>query len=217
MSGPKRSNIPSRRAAERRTPRRLPPANRGGDAGDGWRSDRAQTTLDFAIGISVFLAVILFVFAFVPGILQPFNLSGEADTALAERIASDISQGKLGDASTPYVLESSCAVQFFDETDGPPSHCNYGGDDLHERLGVGNTYNLNVTLEGAFSGTNSELACWDSDTQKLYEAGTGSCSGGNSVTLAAGGIPPQANDATVTARRVVSLHQQNLTLKVVVW
>jgi len=171
--------------------------------------------LDFAIGISVFLAVILFVFAFVPGILEPFNLSGEADTALAERVASDISQAKLGDASTPYVLESSCAVQFFDETDGPPSHCNYGGDDLHERLGVDNTYNLNVTLEGAFSGTSSELACWDSDTEKIVAASA--CGGSDPIALAAGGAPPQANDATVTARRVVSLHQQNLTLKVVVW
>jgi hypothetical protein len=173
--------------------------------------DRAQTTLDFAIGVSVFLAIVVFVFAFVPGILEPFNLSGEADSALADRVASDLSQAKLGNASEPYVLDSSCAVQFFDEANGPPSHCNYGGGDLNERLGISNIHNLNVTLAGTFAGPDGELACWNSDGKIV---GAGSCSG---QVLSAGGAPPESNDETVTARRVVSLQQQNLTLKVVVW
>ena len=33
---------------------------------------RGQTTLDFAIGVSVFLIVVAFVLAFVPGMVQPF-------------------------------------------------------------------------------------------------------------------------------------------------
>lgn len=181
--------------------------------------DRGQTTLDFAIGVSVFLSVMLFVFAFVPGILQPFNLSGEADTALSERVASDLSQGMLGNATQPYVLESTCAVQFFDEGDSPPGFCNYEGQTVHERLGVSEIHNLNVTMEGALDGgLASERVCWDSNSEDLIEAGSADCGDDSSdVNLAIGGVPPESNDATVTARRIVSLHQQNLTMKVVVW
>lgn len=161
----------------------------------------------------------LFVFAFVPGILQPFNLSGEEDTVLSERIASDLSQGMLGDASSPYVLESNCAVQFFDDGSSPPGHCNYAGDTLHERLAVSHAHNLNVTLSGALGGgLESELVCWDANEEVLVEASDGACGDdGDDQALAIGNAPPEANDATVTSRRVVSLHQQNLTMQVVVW
>lgn len=180
---------------------------------------RGQTTLDFAIGVSIFLSVMLFVFAFVPGILQPFNLSGEEDIVLSERIASDLSQGTLGDASTPYVLESSCAVQFFDGGSSPPGHCNYAGDDLHERLAVSRIHNLNVTLSGALDGgLENDLVCWDDVDEVLVMASDPACGDtNNDQILAIGDAPPAANDATVTSRRVVSLHQQNLTMQVVVW
>jgi hypothetical protein len=209
VSSQERPPSASGRAADRAPPRAGASGRREAGAGD-----RGQTTLDFAIGISIFLAVMLFVFAFVPGILEPFNLSGEEDIALSERIASDLSQGTLGNASTPYVLESHCTVRFFDQGTSSPGHCNYEGETVKERLGLGGTTNINVSLSGTLTGTDSNLICWrDGGNQDLYEA---PCSGGDQL-LAAGGTPPSANDATVTARRVVSLHQQNLTMKVVVW
>jgi hypothetical protein len=186
---------------------------------EGAERSRGQTTLDFAIGVSLFLSVMLFVFAFVPGILQPFNLSGEENIVRSERIASDLSQGTLGDASTPYVLESNCAIQFFDDGSSPPGHCNYDGDDLHERLAVSNVHNLNVTLSGALDGgLENELVCWDATDEVLVEASDGACGDdGADEVLAIGSVPPEANDATVTSRRVVSLHQKNLTMQVVAW
>lgn len=209
VSGTQRPPSASGRAADRAPPRAGDAGGRGPRAGD-----RGQTTLDFAIGVSIFLSVMLFVFAFVPGILQPFNLSGEEDIVLSERIASDLSQAKLGNASTPYVLESTCTVQFFDEGSSSPSHCDYEGETIKERLGLGTARNVNVSLSGTLTGTDSDHICWDDSDQQLHEAS--SCGAGDQL-LAAGGQPPAANDATVTARRVVSLHQENLTMEVVVW
>lgn len=162
----------------------------------------------------------LFVFAFVPGILQPFNLSGEQDTVLSERIASDLSQGALGDASAPYVLESSCAVNFFEEGSAPPGHCDYTGTDLEDRIDTGNYASVNVSIEGTFA-SGREFACWDASApnQPLVGASAGGCNpdGSDDQVLTVGGAPPVANDATVTSRRVVSLHERNVTMKVVVW
>lgn len=183
--------------------------------GSAGRSARGQTTLDFAIGVSLFLSVLLFVFAFVPGILQPFNLSGEQDTVLSERIASKLSQGMLGDPSEPYVLNSSCTVAFFEDASSPDG-CHWEGSDLEERVGSGRFANVNVTLEGNFGGT-TETACWNGTHPNQALMGVTDCKSGTYQYLTIGGTPPSANDATVTSRRVVSLHQRNLTMRVVVW
>jgi hypothetical protein len=42
-------------------------------------TERGQTTIDFTIGISVFLGVIIFVFVFAPGILTPFTVTGQSE------------------------------------------------------------------------------------------------------------------------------------------
>ena len=46
-----------------------------------------QTTLDFAVGVSVFRIVVAFVLAFVPTMLQPFDGSSQGETALTDRLA----------------------------------------------------------------------------------------------------------------------------------
>jgi len=181
---------------------------------------RAQTTLDFAIGVSLFLSVMLFVFAFVPGILQPFELSGEQDTVLSERIASDLSQGTLGDPSEPYVLETHCTVAFFDEGSASPSRCDYEGSTIQERLTVEDHRNVNVSLRGTLSGADEDLLCWDATSQRIVERGSGDCNpdaGDDDRLMTGGETPPQSNDATVSSRRVVGIQQANITMRVVVW
>lgn len=187
-------------------------------------SERAQTTLDFAIGISIFLSVLLFVFSFVPGLLQPFSDTGGEDPVLSERLGNRLTEGMLGDPAEPYVLDRYCAVEFFNESRyannrGPPAACRYDGGDLRDRLDVKGYKRVNVTLAGnvtaAVAGSTS--LCWDADAHALNETGSGDCGDSDDVALRVGDSPPSDNDATVTARRVVSLHGEDVTMTVVVW
>jgi hypothetical protein len=103
-------------------------------------------------------------------------------------------------------------VQFFDTGNSPPSRCHYTGSSLNERVGVDEIHNLNVTIEGELESGSGHL-CWDDSSQNLVIATAAACD----QPLLAGGDPPTGNAATVTARRIVSLHQRNVTLEVVAW
>lgn len=52
---------------------------------------RAQTTQDFALGIGLFLLVVIFVLTFIPSVLAPFGTVDDAQRAAqAERVATSI-------------------------------------------------------------------------------------------------------------------------------
>lgn len=75
---------------------------------------RGQTTLDFAIGMSVFLIAVAFVISFVPGLLDPFSGGGTEDTVTANRVATALSEDVLvEDTAEPYVLDRTCTILFF--------------------------------------------------------------------------------------------------------
>src|SRR6056297_2400768 len=83
---------------------------------------RGQTTLDFSIGISVFLGAIIFIFLFAPGILTPFTVTGQSETVSVDRTADYLAQDALGNPEQPYVLDRGCTVAFFDrEADEDPA------------------------------------------------------------------------------------------------
>lgn len=87
--------------------------------------NRGQTTLDFAIGVSIFVVVVAFVLAFVPGMLQPFEASTQQETAAADRLAERLAGGMLvEDPRTPYVFDRGCLIGFFalENTDGAPAN-----------------------------------------------------------------------------------------------
>lgn len=120
---------------------------------------RGQTTLDFAIGTGVFLIVVTFVLAFVPGMLQPFEASTQQETAAADRIADQLTTEVLvSDISEPYRLDRDCTLAFFapenNDDDGVTSSpypigsdCNYPAiDSVHERLSLGSSTNVRVRL-----------------------------------------------------------------------
>jgi hypothetical protein len=175
-------------------------------------TSKGQTTLDFTIGISVFLIVLIFVFTFVPGLLTPFTTTNEQAPALSDRLADKLSQGMLGDPAEPYVLNTTCAANFFNGSS--PGDCRYDGTELYERLDIKERTNVNVTLEGnVSSGSGSTVLCWDDTNNKLVELGSSDCDTG----LVVGDSPPPDNDATVTARRVVYMDGEDVTMKVVVW
>jgi hypothetical protein len=179
---------------------------------------RGQTTLDFAIGISLFLAVVVFVFLFIPGLLSPFTTGAQADTVTTNRIADKVTKGMLGSPRQPYTINEHCTVTFFDGDDAP-SRCSgdwASGDDVETQAGLDSTrQSLNVTVRGNVTdgGIDEEILCWDRTGEQLVNASDGACD----VPLTRGGSPPQTNDASVTALRVVSLAGEDVTVYVEIW
>lgn len=181
-------------------------------------NSRGQTTLDFAFGMSIFIAVVLFIFLFIPGILDPFTAGVQEETVTTNRIADEVTHGLLGSTSTPKVLNRTCTVRFFDAA--PPGACNYysGSSALTDRVGIDDIENINITVYGNVSagGSGHEILCWDDSASQLAEQA--SCSpGGSDVLLADGGTAPLRNDDSVTATRVVSLFREDVTVEVVMW
>jgi len=176
---------------------------------------RGQTTLDFAIGMSLFLSVVIFIFLFIPGLLSPFSAGIQEETVTTDRVADGLTMGMLGSPQQPYVLDEHCTREFF-AGNAPPSGCGYeSGASTEERVGLDPVReNVNVTIRGNATGTPAadEILCWDGATEELVAA-SGSCG----TVLTTGGNPPTNNDASVTALRVVSLNGQDVTVRVVMW
>jgi len=176
---------------------------------------RGQTTLDFAIGMSLFLSVVIFIFLFIPGLLSPFSAGIQEETVTTDRVADGLTMGMLGSPQQPYVLDEHCTREFF-AGNAPPSGCGYdSGGSTEERVGLDPVReNVNVTIRGNATGTPAadEILCWDGANQELVAA-SGSCG----TVLTTGGNPPTNNDASVTALRVVSLNGQDVTVRVVMW
>lgn len=188
---------------------------------------RAQTTLDFAIGMSVFVAAVLFVFLFVPGILEPFTVGAQEETVATNRVADGLVQDQLGSPDRPNVLRANCTVQFFeqarDDPDGELTVCGREADNLTSFLGVKERQYLNVTVVGNVSAADdgSDVLCWDgadADGAELHERDDSEdCTDGSAVNLTAGQTPPARNDDAVTARRVAWLHGTDVTVTVEMW
>ena len=80
-------------------------------------SERGQTPQDFAVGISIFLITVTFVFAFVPSVLQPSRAGEEvALTAEADRVATGL-VSNLSTPGRPNHLNESAVADFVDTYD----------------------------------------------------------------------------------------------------
>jgi hypothetical protein len=125
---------------------------------------RAQTQLDFAVGVGVFLVVTAFVLSFVPGMLEPFESGNQEETVAANRVADQLVGGMLGSPDEPYVLDRECTIVFFEDddtnTDGngdfnepfsdtesyTVSNCNYDDNPLVQRVGLDTDPPLNLRV-----------------------------------------------------------------------
>ena len=182
---------------------------------------RAQTTLDFALGVTVFIAAIIFTFSFAPTILTPFEESGQQDSIVADRVADQVSQGLLGPSDMQFVVDRHCTVAFFDRIDPKslhtaPERCLYENGTLTDQLGIESTTQVNITVVGTIRDppTGANQLYWDETTETLREGPTGDP---DEVILSSGDVPPQQNEATVTSTRVVTLARHDVTISVVVW
>jgi hypothetical protein len=186
------------------------------------RADRGQTTLDFAIGVGVFMIAVAFTVTFVPGLFEPFIGGTAEETVAANRVIDVVSNGMLADPADPRVLDAACTVAFF-ETDNNnddgsfdfPSGCNYEAtDDLPARLGIqgrpaGTGFDVRVRIVGedADGDGDPDALCADtsSPTGIGPEDGIGpesslSC---DTVFEAQSDDPPESSGSTVVARRGV--------------
>jgi hypothetical protein len=172
---------------------------------------RGQTTLDLAIGSSVFLLVMLYIFLFMPGLLQPFVSGPQEETVAANRVADHMATGMLADPRAPYVLNRTCTVAFFE--DASPGGCTFSGSTVADRIGVDGRQHVNVTVRGNVTGSDgADTICWDDSANELVEVGDSGCSTEFTVGPAAA-----VAGTTVNARRVVALENEKLTLIVEMW
>lgn len=173
-----------------------PDSGTGGGVDRERDGDRGQTVLDFTIGVSVFLAVIVFSFAFLPTMFAPFESDTGSDTATADRVADRLSADALVDSpADPGVLNATCTTEFFDPAGGDPAGCRYDSDssDLRSAVGVGEFATVNVTVR---------------DDGGIRTVG--------GTRLAAGDDPTSVDDPVV-AKRVVLLSGDQNRLLVRVW
>ncbi|WP_152040687.1 DUF7287 family protein [Salinigranum salinum] len=111
------------------------------------RAERGQTTIDFAVGATLFLLTMAFVFTFVPVMFQPFATS-QSDPLVADRVANRLATDVLGDPAEPYVLDETCTTAFF-ASNPAPSGCSYlysASSHPYVALGVEDDTRINVTL-----------------------------------------------------------------------
>lgn len=170
--------------------------------------DRGQTTLDFATGTSVFLIILISVLLFIPGSIEPFTKGTQDNIVTSNRIGDQLAEGLLGDPSHPHIVDTDCTREFFKNPDTSSSECRFTGSGLNERIGVQDRQLVNVTLRGNLSKADSgeERLCW-SDDQQLKEIDEAESSGSCETKFQVGETPPKRADATVTARRVVSINK----------
>jgi len=172
---------------------------------------RGQTTLDFATGTVIFLLSLIFVFSFIPGVLQPFTGTQQAEPVVANRVADRLVEGGLGSPDRPYTLDKTCTVEFFD--DSAPSDCNYEGSDLNDRVGLTDRTNLNITMFANVTGDRAqERVCWDDSAGVLRQTGATGCD----VTMTIGSVRSDAS-SSVTAQRVAYLNGTAVTVEVETW
>lgn len=162
-------------------------------------SRRGQTAPDYLVGMTIFLVTLGIVFAFVPGMFQPFDTSTGGNMLVAERSASLLAGNLLvANVTAPGVLDERCTAEFFDG-DGSVGTCRFDhdGSALNVALGVDDATNLNVTIRSG----GSTLSIDD---------------GGTPVSAAVGRAPPPTASVVVGKRAVVIGHRQAI-LAVRVW
>ena len=103
-------------------------------------AERAQTAIDFAVAMGVFLLAVAFVLAFVPSMFAPFFGHGVGDTVTADRAAATVIDGHLSEGGTP-VLNETATRDFF-------SKCETSSD-LTNKLSFGSEAVYLVILDEA--------------------------------------------------------------------
>ena len=175
--------------------------------------NRGQTTIDFAIGTSVFLITVAFVVAFVPGIFQPFADGPQEELAGVDRIADTLVYDLLDDGDSGAPLDRECTIAFFDG-DSTDTGCAFDdGDSFASQVGLSAGHHANVTLvAGDSGGGGPPPVC--SDGTRITVSATDECTSGFALDA---GEPVPPDGASVIGRRVVYVDGTTATVIVRMW
>jgi len=148
---------------------------------------RGQTTLDFAIGASVFLLAVAFVVAFIPSMFEPFRGGDGALFIVADRTAGYLVEDALVYAvSEPAVLDAGCTIAFFSQSSGDDCRFEMDGE-VGAVVGVHGSQpvdrSVNITVHELSTGPATPIETED----------------GEPLT---GGDPDPPSDAVVSSRVV---------------
>jgi len=169
--------------------------------------DRGQTTLDFVVGIGVFLLVIAFAAGFIPEMYEPLDDDPERPQ-VADRTADRLVATLVESPDNPAALNTTCTLTFLRQSD---TACGYDpGDSLQEQLGIGPRYRVNVSVQ------RNETA--DPGLETLCTDGTSvtDCDSGSEL-LAVGPDVPVDRSSADAARRVVYVDGRDATVVVTIW
>lgn len=128
--------------------------------------DRGQTVHDFAIGMVIFLLVLGYVFAFFPGMFEPFSPEVDSTPIQADRTADYLTQDLLVENGSEEVLNVSCTELFFDVGQATATDCDrltQPGDEayIRELAALSARTSVNVTMvrtEGPATYSGGTLA-----------------------------------------------------------
>ncbi len=105
-------------------------------------SERGQMTVDYVVGITIFLLTVGLVFTFVPLSFDPVRTEWGTEAMTADRAVSHLTGSNLTDnAESPFVLNKTKTQQFF-----------AGTGSLSGYLGLPGEVSANVTLENGTAG-----------------------------------------------------------------
>lgn len=132
---------------------------------------RGQSTIDYAIGVSLFLMAVLFIFMFVPSLFQPFT-GTQNKVIVTDRAANQLVEDTLIQDDNPQrsVLDRECTQLFFEQMNGAnpahPDDCRFNEttNSINVILGLQDIHDVNVTIEG--SSESSGIVTLDGTTLK---------------------------------------------------
>lgn len=108
--------------------------------------DRGQTLHDFAIGMTIFLLVLGYVFAFVPSLFEPFTSEDDSTAIRVDRTADTLTRDVLVENdSVPGVLNETCTEKFFDYK--APNYCRFESPEISKITGLPSGTNVNITMK----------------------------------------------------------------------
>lgn len=177
------------------------------------RDRRAQTSIDFAIGMAVFVLTLTTVIAFMPTMTQPFT-GGQQNPLMADRLAAQLTDGQLGDPAEPSKLNATCTMYFFNaSSDGGICGSFDGADDVNTKLGIDETVQVNVTIQkNVTGGPSPDVVCATDGAESFSHLA--SCSG---EPMVEGPSPPTVAGSITIARRYATLNDEAVFVVVKVW
>jgi hypothetical protein len=175
------------------------------------RDDRAQTTLDLLVGVSVFLITAGFVIATASGMVDPY-VGDQEHPLVADRTTALLAEGMFVTGDESGNLNETCTYGFFDSGLGEGS-CAIPYDeaesDITERLGLTSWYAVNVTIRRNTTGdADPDVLCTDGDSVQPCTAG--------GTRLSTGPKPPDSG-SVFSASRGAFLDGKDVVVEVVLW